>query len=62
MKTVEAIVEDSAGNVIGAALSDGSEVTLPAPLPRSELASHARALAEAFGVTLPDNPAIPPAE
>jgi hypothetical protein len=62
MKTLVAIIEDNAGNVVAAALSDGSEVTLPAPLPRSQLAAHARELAEAFGVTLPENPAIPPAE
>lgn len=61
MKTLLAIVEDAAGNVIAAQTSEG-EIRLPTPLPRSELASHARALAEAFGVTLPDNPAIPPAE
>lgn len=62
MKTVAAIVENAAGQVIGAVLSDGAEVRLPAPIPRSQLASQARALAEAFGVELPNNPAIPPAE
>lgn len=62
MKTVLAIIEDNAGNVVAAALSDGSEVKLPTPLPRAQLASHARALAAAYGVELPANPAIPPAE
>jgi hypothetical protein len=61
MKTLLAIVEDSAGNVIGAQTNEG-EIRLPTPLPRSQLAAHARELAAAFGVTLPENPAIPPAE
>lgn len=61
MKKLVAIVEDAAGNVIGAQTDQG-EIRLPAPIPRSQLASQARALAEAFGVQLPDNPAIPPAE
>lgn len=61
MKTLLAIVEDDSGNVIGAQTNEG-EIRLPTPLPRSQLAAHARELAAAFGVTLPDNPAIPPAE
>jgi phage tail protein X len=62
VKTLEAIVEDAKGNVVGAVLSDSTEIRLPTPFPRAELAARARALAAAYGVTLPDNPAIPPAE
>lgn len=67
MKTFLAVIEDTAGNVTGASVSEnGLEQTIQLPpgtvVKRAELASHARALASAFGVTLPDNPAIPPAE
>ena len=62
MKTLESIIEDDKATVVGARFSDGSEVKLPTPLPRAQLAAHARELAAAFGVTLPDNPAIPPEE
>ena len=61
MKTLVAIVEDAAGNVVAAQTNEGG-IRLPTPLPRSQLAAHARELAAAFGVTLPENPAIPPAE
>lgn len=61
MKKLLAIVEDSAGNVI-AAQTDAGEIRIPAPFPRSELAARARDLAAAYGVALPDNPAIPPAD
>jgi hypothetical protein len=54
MKTLEAIIEDNAGNVIGAVTSEG-RLMLPdgQSFPRSELASRARDLAAAFGVTIP---------
>lgn len=62
MKTLDTIIEDNAGNVVAAGLSDGSVVKLPTPFPRAELAARSRDLAAAYGVELPDNPAIPPAE
>jgi hypothetical protein len=64
MKTVRSISEDSQGNVTGATMTDGTVIDLPADkrFHRSQLASQSRALAEAYGVELPDNPAIPPAE
>lgn len=62
MKTLETLIENGKAEVIGAEMTDGTKIRLPSPIPRSQLASQARALAEAFGVQLPDNPAIPPAE
>jgi hypothetical protein len=61
MKLFWAVVEDDQANVIGA-LTDQGEIILPNPFPRAELAARARALAAEYGVTLPDHPAIPPAE
>ncbi len=54
MKTLESIIEDSQGNVIGALTSEG-RVMLPdaQKFPRSELLSRARDLAAAFGVQIP---------
>lgn len=62
MKTLETLIENGKAEVIGAEFTDGTRVTLPSPIPRAELASKARELAAAFGVELPDNPAIPPAK
>lgn len=55
MKTIEAIIEDPAGNVIGAVTSEG-RIMLPenARFPRSELISRARDLAAAFDLTIPE--------
>lgn len=54
MKTLESIMEDPHGNVIGAVTNQGA-VMLPedARFPRSELISRARDLAAAFDVTIP---------
>ena len=54
MKTLEAIIEDPAGNVIGAVTNEG-RIMLPEgqSFPRADLASRARDLAAAFGVTIP---------
>lgn len=54
MKTLESIIEDSAGNVIGAATNEGP-VMLPdaQKFPRAELIARARDLAAAFGVEIP---------
>lgn len=54
MKTLESIMEDPHGNVIGAVTNQGA-VMLPEgqKFPRSELLSRARQLAAAFGVTIP---------
>ena len=52
MKTLEAIIEDTEGNVIGALTSDGV-ITLPTRFPRSELAAKARELALVHGVEIP---------
>ena len=64
MKTLEAIIEDPAGNVIGAVTNEG-RVMLPeaARFPRSELIGRARDLAAAFGVMIPAavEPILPPA-
>jgi hypothetical protein len=59
---VEEIIEDPTGMVLGARTTDGSLVLL-APedqIPRAQLATDARHLAEKYGVALPANPAIPP--
>lgn len=54
MKTLEAIIEDSEGNVIGAATNEGRIMLPPsAKFPRSELLTRARDLAAAFGVEIP---------
>lgn len=54
MKTLEAIIEDPAGNVIGALTNEGRVMLADGQsFPRSELASRARDLAAAFGVTIP---------
>ncbi len=54
MKTLESIIEDPDGNVIGAITNEG-RVMLPdaSKFPRSELLTRARDLAAAFGVTIP---------
>jgi len=52
MKTLEAIIEDTKGNVVGAMTSEGV-ITVSTPFPRSELASKARELALAHGVEIP---------
>lgn len=64
MKTILGIIEDTDGTVIGAVLSDWSFVMLSSDeqVLRSSLAVAARTLAAKYGVTLPDNPAIPPAD
>jgi hypothetical protein len=61
--TIAGIVEDSEGVVIGAVMEDGSCIMLTREeqVPRSQLATAARTLATRYGVTLPENPAIPPA-
>jgi hypothetical protein len=64
MITIKAIIENQFGVVIGAELSDGSKVILlpDEQVRRAELAGAARTLAARYGVTLPENPAIPPAD
>lgn len=52
MKALEAIIEDSHGNVVGAQTSHGV-VTVPEAFPRSELAARARDLAAELGITIP---------
>lgn len=54
MKTLESIIEDPSGNVIGAHTSEGP-VILDADqrFPRAQLAARARHLAAVFGVTIP---------
>jgi hypothetical protein len=52
MKTLESIQEDPMGNVVGAYTSEGF-IAIPEPFPRSELATRARALAQAYGITIP---------
>ena len=52
MKTLEAIIEDPQGNVTGALTSAGI-VTIATPFPRAELATRARELAQAHGITIP---------
>lgn len=54
MNALQAIIEDPAGNVIGALTNEGV-VMLPEgqAFPRAELASRARHLAASFGVTIP---------
>lgn len=54
MKTLESIIEDPNGNVVGAMTNDGT-VLLPAEahFPRSQLMGKARELSAAFGVTIP---------
>lgn len=52
MKTLEAIIEDDQGNVIGALTSEG-RVDLQESFPRSELAVRARQLADALGIVIP---------
>jgi len=63
MKTLEAIIEDPQGNVIGALTNEGS-VMLPdgQTFPRSELATHARDLAQQLGIKIPTAllPLLPP--
>jgi hypothetical protein len=57
------IIENPFGIVIGAVLGDGSSIMLTTQeqVPRYQLAAAARTLATRYGVTLPENPAIPPA-
>lgn len=52
MKTIESIIEDAQGNVTGALTSEGI-VPIDTPFPRAELATRARALAQAHGITIP---------
>lgn len=52
MRTLEAIIEDTDGNVIGALTSEG-RVYLPSPFPRAQLASRARQLAAEHGIVIP---------
>lgn len=52
MKTLEAIIEDDQGNVIGALTSEG-RVDVPTPFPRDQLASRARQLAAELGIVIP---------
>lgn len=52
MRTLEAIIEDTEGNVVGAVTSEG-RITIPTPFPRSQLASRARELAAVHGVAIP---------
>lgn len=54
MKTLQSIIEDPLGNVIGAS-TDAGDVMLPAgqSFPRSELRAKAVALATQFGITIP---------
>lgn len=52
MKTLESIIEDAHGNVTGALTSEGI-VEIDTPFPRAELATRARALAQAHGITIP---------
>lgn len=52
MKTLESIIENEHGNVTGALTSEGI-VAIDTPFPRSELATRARALAQAHGITIP---------
>jgi hypothetical protein len=54
MKTLASIIEDARGNVVGAELTDGTQITLAEPVPRAQLAALAPALAAAYGVTLTD--------
>lgn len=65
MKTLKYIEEDERGNVTGAIVDDaGKEVVinLPDEFPRAELATRARDLATSYGIALPANHAIPPAD
>lgn len=41
------------GNVVGAYTSEGF-IAIPEPFPRSEMATRARALAQAYGITIPE--------
>lgn len=52
MKTLESIIEDDHGNVVGAMTSEG-RVDLQEPFPRAQLASRARQLAESMGIVIP---------
>jgi hypothetical protein len=52
VNTLEAIIEDSHGNVVGAQTSNGV-VNVAHAFPRSELAARARDLAAEFGITIP---------
>lgn len=54
MKTLESIIEDPLGNVIGAS-TDAGDVMLPEgqKFPRSQLRERAAALATQYGITIP---------
>lgn len=56
------VIENPFGVVIGAVLENGESIMLSTDqqVPRAQLAQAARALAAEYGITLPDNPAIPP--
>lgn len=54
MKTIQAIIEDDKGNVIGASTDQGDIMLDPSEVcTRSELKSAAVLLAEKYGVTIP---------
>jgi hypothetical protein len=54
MKTLQSIIEDSKGNVIGASTSAGDVMLAEADrFPRSELASKARLLATKHEIEIP---------
>ena len=54
MKKLQSIIEDRAGNVIGAITDDGCLMLPDAQtFPRSELIDRARDLSAAFGVEIP---------
>jgi len=54
MKTLQSIIEDQHGNVIGAS-TDAGDVMLPAgqKFPRAQLRDRAAALATQYGLTIP---------
>jgi hypothetical protein len=62
LKTIESIIEDSEGNVIGCS-TDSGDVMLDQSdvVPRAGLASVAVTLAAKYGVTIPDSlkPSVP---
>lgn len=62
MKTLQSIIEDSEGNVIGCS-TDSGDVMLDQSdvVPRAGLASVAVTLAPKYGVTIPDSlkPSLP---
>lgn len=62
MKTLQSIIEDSEGNVIGCSTDSGDVMLDPSDVvPRAGLASVAVTLALKHGVTIPDSlkPSLP---